>query len=78
MSNREEAVLAKALIPGAYERRPMIARQSGTMGGPAFGVLDPPSGPSTMDETTRAARWKEGGGGVRQRRPQRNNTGGRS
>jgi hypothetical protein len=76
-SGREDAALAQALIPGAYEQRPTLPRRSGTMGGPAFGSLTPLSGPPTMDAATIAERQKEGGGGVSQRRPRRN-TGGRS
>ena len=73
----EDAARAQALIPGAFEPRPVTGRQSGAMGGPAFGSLDPVSGPPTMDATTILERQKEGGGGASQRRPQRN-AGGRS
>ena len=64
MSNaeREDAARAQALIPGAFEQRPVTARQSGVMGGPAFGSLDPPAGPLPMDATTRGEHRKEGGG----------------
>ena len=48
----EDAARAQALIPGAFEPRPVTGRQSGAMGGPAFGSLDPVSGPPTMDATT--------------------------
>lgn len=62
-NSRGDAAAAQALIPGAYERRPATARQSGSMGGPAYGALDPPpSGPPTMDEATIAEHRKEGGG----------------
>lgn len=64
MSNtvREDAARAQTLIPGAFEPRPVKVRQTGAMSGPAFGSLDPPAGPSPMDETTRGERRKEGGG----------------
>jgi hypothetical protein len=52
---------ARALIPGAYERRPVMPRQAGTMSGPASGSLQPPSDPLPMDDATRAAHRKEGG-----------------
>jgi len=52
---------ARALIPGAYERRPVLARWPGTMSGPAFGSLEPSSDPLPMDDATRAAHRKEGG-----------------
>ena len=73
----EDAARAQALIPGAFEPRPVTGRQSGAMGGPAFGSLDPVSGPPTMDATTILERQKEGGGGASQRRPPRH-AGGRS
>jgi hypothetical protein len=64
MSNavRDDAARAQSLIPAAFEKRPVTRRQTGAMSGPAFGSLDPPSGPSPMDETTRGERRKEGGG----------------
>jgi hypothetical protein len=57
-----DAAMAQALIPGAYERRPVSARQPGGVSGPAFGSLDPRTGASTMDAATTAERRKEGGG----------------
>jgi hypothetical protein len=64
MSNaeQEDAARAQALIPGAFEKRPVTARPSGAMSGPAFGSLDPPTGPLPMDATTRGEHRKEGGG----------------
>jgi len=64
MSNAvlEDAARAQSLIPAAFEKRPGTRRQTGVMSGPAFGSLDPPIGPSPMDETTRGERRKEGGG----------------
>ena len=59
---QEDAARAKTLIPAAFEKRPVTRRQTGVMSGPPFGSLDPPSGPSPMDETTRGERRKEGGG----------------
>jgi hypothetical protein len=76
-ASQEDTAKVSALIPGAYEPRPTVPRQSGSMGGPAYGSLNPPSGPPTMDEATIAERQKEGGGGVSQRRPRRT-SGGRS
>jgi hypothetical protein len=58
----EDAARAQALIPGAFEKRPVTVRQTGVMSGPAFGSLDPPAGPVPMDATTRGERRKEGGG----------------
>ena len=64
MSNAvlEDTARAQSLIPAAFEKRPVTRRQTGVMSGPAFGSLDPPIGPSPMDETTRGERRKEGGG----------------
>jgi hypothetical protein len=59
---------AQELIPGAYERRTVRPRQSGSMGGPAFGSANLAAGPSSMDAATIAEREKEGGGAVSQRR----------
>jgi hypothetical protein len=59
---RDDAARTQTLIPAAFERRPVTRRQTGVMSGPAFGSLDPPIGPSPMDETTRGERRKEGGG----------------
>jgi hypothetical protein len=59
---QDDAARAQAIIPGAYERRPTLPRQSGSMSGPAYGSLNPRSGPPTMDETTIAEHRKEGGG----------------
>jgi hypothetical protein len=73
----EDTAMAHALIPGAYERRPATSRRSGAMGGPAYGSLNPPSGPpTTMDAATIAERRREGGSGLSKRR--RRNSGGRS
>ena len=58
---QDDASRAQALIPGAFEQRPVSPRQSGTMSGPASGSLDPPSGPLPMSEATMADRRKEGG-----------------
>ena len=69
MSATEDAAAAQELIPGAYERRTLTHRQSGSMGGPAFGSADLPIGPSSMDAATIAEREKEGGGAVSQRLP---------
>jgi hypothetical protein len=62
------ATVAPTLIPGAYERNTLTHRQSGSMGGPAFGSANVPIGPSSMDAATIADREMEGGGGVSQRR----------
>jgi hypothetical protein len=70
-AGRDDAAKAQALIPTAFEPRPVTGRQPGAMGGPAFGSLDPVIGPSTMDATTILERQKEGGGGASQRRPRR-------
>jgi hypothetical protein len=61
-NGRGDAAAAQALIPGAYEPRPATPRRSGSMGGPAYGSLNPPSGPLPMDEATIAEHRKEGGG----------------
>jgi hypothetical protein len=59
---RAEPVLtARRLIPGAYDRTTLTHRQSGSMGGPAFGAAGIPAGPSSMDETTTRERQREGG-----------------
>jgi len=58
----------QSLIPGAYERNTLTHRQSGSMGGPAFGSTDVPDGPGSMSAATIADREMEGGGGVSQRR----------
>ena len=76
-TNPGDTARAHPLIPGAYERRPAVPRQPGSMGGPAFGSLDPTSGPPTMDAVTIAEHRKEGGGSASQRRLRRND-GGRS
>lgn len=57
----------QALIPGAYERNTSTHRQLGSMGGPAFGSVDAPIGPSSLSAATVADREMEGGGGVSQR-----------
>lgn len=63
-----DALTAQVLIPGAYERRILLPRQSGSMGGAAFGSENVPRGPTTMSAATIADREKEGGGAVSQRR----------
>lgn len=75
-ANQGDAARAQALIPGAYEQRPTVPRQAGSMSGPAYGSLNPRSGPPTMDEATIAERRKEGGAVTRRR--SRRNSGGRS
>jgi hypothetical protein len=65
---RKNATHMQPLIPGAYERNTLTHRQSGSMGGPAFGSLSAPIGPSSLDAATIADREMEGGGGVSQRR----------
>ena len=67
-SHPSDADLARALIPGAYERNTLNHRQTGSMSGPAFGS-DLPTGPSLLDAATVADREMEGGGGGR--RPRR-------
>lgn len=62
------ATVARTLIPGAYERNTLTHRQSGSMGGPAFGSVNVPIGPSSMDAATIADREKEGGGASSDRR----------
>ena len=52
---------ARLLIPGAHDRTTLTHRQPGSMGGGAFGA-GMPSGPSSMDAATIAARALEGGG----------------
>lgn len=70
-SHRSDADLARALIPGAYERNTLAHRQAGSMSGPAYGSDDVPIGPSLLSAATVADREMEGGGGVgeRPRRP---------
>ena len=64
-----DPVTARELIPGAYERRRMVTpRQSGSMGGPAFGSASVAIGPSSISAATIADREREGGGAVSQRR----------
>ena len=62
-----DSALARALIPGAYERNTLTHRQTGTMSGPAFGSDGVPPGSSLMDAATIADREMEGGGGISQR-----------
>ena len=57
----EPALTARQLIPGAYDRNTLTHRQSGAMGGPAFGSAGIPAGPSSMDAATTRERGKEGG-----------------
>ena len=60
-----DAITARELIPGAYERRRMVTpRQSGSMGGPAFGSASVAIGPSSISAATIAGREREGGGAV--------------
>ena len=54
------------MIPGAYERNTLTYRQLGSMGASAAVVL--PTGPSSMDAATIAAREREGGGAPSERR----------
>ena len=65
---RGDTMTARELIPGAYERRMVTPRQSGSMGGPAFGSASVVIGPSSMNAATIADREREGGGAVSQRR----------
>lgn len=65
---RGDAITARELIPGAYERRMVTPRQPGSMGGPAFGSASMAIGPSSMSTATIADRKREGGGAVSQRR----------
>jgi hypothetical protein len=62
------ATTASELIPGAYERRLVTPRQSGSMGGPAFGSASVAVGHGSMSAATIADREREGGGAVSQRR----------
>jgi hypothetical protein len=55
------------IIPGAYEGNTLIHRQSGSMGGGAFGAGSAPGSDSTLDAPTILEREKEGGGGASQR-----------
>ena len=57
-----------ALIPGAYERDALTYRQSGAMGGPAFGSANVQTGCPSMSAATTADREIEGGGAASQRR----------
>ena len=57
----DPVLTARQLIPGAYDRNTLTYRQSGSMGGPAFGAAGIPAGPSSMDEETTRERRKEGG-----------------
>jgi hypothetical protein len=61
-----ESSQAQAIIPGAYERNTLTHRQTGAMGGPAFGSTIP-IGASTLSAATVADREMEGGGSVSQR-----------
>lgn len=63
-----KAAIRRQLIPGAYERTTLTHRQAGSMGGPAFGSADTPTGPSSMSAATVADREREGGGARSQRR----------
>ena len=56
-----DAITARELIPGAYERRRMVTtpRQSGSMGGPAFGSASVAIGPSSISAATIADRERE-------------------
>ena len=57
------------MIPGAREQSTLTHRQSGSIGGAAFGSTDVPLGSSRMDAATIADREREGGGAPNQRRP---------
>ena len=61
---------AQRLIPGAYERRTLLSRQPGAMGGSAFGSATAPTAHSSTDAATIADREREGGGAPSQRRRQ--------
>lgn len=65
---RGDARHAPQLIPGAYDATTLTHRQSGSMGGPAFGSANVAIGPSLMDAATIADREREGGGAPNQRR----------
>jgi hypothetical protein len=56
-----------ALIPGAYERNTLTHRQTGSMGGPAFGSATAPGPDTTLSRATILDREREGGGGPSQR-----------
>ena len=70
MSTSPHADAAQRLIPGAYDRTTLTHRQSGAMGGAAFGSADVSSDASSMDAATIAERELEGGGAVSERRRQ--------
>ena len=55
------------MIPGAYERNTLTHRQTGSMGGGAFGAGSVPSSHSTLDAAATLDRKMEGGGGASQR-----------
>jgi hypothetical protein len=63
---RRDPTVPQQPIPGAYERNTLTHRQSGSMGGPAFGSAN--VGSRTMDAAQIADREMEGGGGLSQRR----------
>ena len=52
---------AAAMFPGTYERNTLTHRQSGSMGGSAYGT-DLPPGPTSMAPATIAEQTKAGGG----------------
>lgn len=56
------------LIPGAHERDTLTYRQSGAMGGPAFGSGNVQPSCTSMSAATIADREREGGGAPSQRR----------
>ena len=64
-----DAKHAPPLIPGGYDRTTLTHRQSGSMGGSAFGSANVSMGPVSMDAATIADREREGGGAPNQRRP---------
>jgi hypothetical protein len=66
-----DAALARALIPGAYERNTLTHRQAGSTSGPAFGSDAVLTGASLMDAATSAEREREGGGPRRKAAPAR-------
>jgi hypothetical protein len=65
----EDAKHAPQLIPGGYDRTTLRHRQSGSMGGSAFGSTNVSTGPGSMNAATIVDREREGGGAPNQRRP---------
>jgi hypothetical protein len=56
-----DAKHAPQLIPGGYDRTTLTHRQSGSMGGSAFGSANVSFGPGSTDAATIADREREGG-----------------